>query len=609
MVIRVQEKRCRLLPLLLAAIVVLPLLPINRAKAAGLNLYFGSQNYTVSPGESFQIGVYLKPDDGRISDYQVELGYNPLYLEYLSGADNVTDGKIYLSGSGQNRMQVKYLLKFRALAGGGTALWFTNAAANDNAGTPLELTSKGNSLPAAPISITPVQSTLLDSITVDGNPIEGFDPYLMNYSISVSGDTEVLDIVANGPGEVSISNTALAVGDNHIYITSTSGNRTGIYDIYVNRQEPQAVPETSTDSASVTDEGSDSSADSTADNPMSMRIRRLADVMDSDSFAFIIIALNVLIVLVIVLAVVLRRQRYEREERKRKAELRKEASLKRKQQLAVLNLDSTEVRKTEWEDQMAVADMEHLLRHEEPVIEVQDVCMDFRISTQNVSGIKELLIQAVKGKVSYRNLAALSHVTFNVYKGEVVGIIGTNGSGKSTLMKLVSGAMNPTSGRIVVDQRKVQLLTLGTGFDMELTAHENVYLNGAIIGYSKKFIDEHYDIIVQFAELEGFMEEKVKNFSSGMVSRLGFAIATAEDAPEILLLDEVLSVGDEFFRKKSLKRIKEMIHGGSTVLMVSHGMGTILENCTKVVWIEKGVPQRIGSPKEVCAAYRKQKEA
>lgn len=599
MVISVQEKRRRFLPLLLAAIVVLPLLPINRAKAAGLNLYFGSQNYTVSPGESFQIGVYLKPDDGRISDYQVELGYNPLYLEYLSGADNVTDGKIYLSGSGQNRMQVKHLLKFRALAGGGTALWFTNAAANDNAGTPLELTSKGNSLPAAPISITPVQSTLLDSITVDGNPIEGFDPYLMNYSISVSGDIEVLDIVANGPGEVSISNTALAVGDNHIYITSTSGNRTGIYDIYVNRPTPQTV----------SDVDSDSPADSSADNPMSMRIRRLADVMDSDSFAFIIIALNVLIVLVIVLAVVLRRQRYEREERKRKAELRKEASLKRKQQLAVLNLDSTEVRKTEWEDQMAVADMEHLLRHEEPVIEVQDVCMDFRISTQNVSGIKELLIQAVKGKVSYRNLAALSHVTFNVYKGEVVGIIGTNGSGKSTLMKLVSGAMNPTSGRIVVDQRKVQLLTLGTGFDMELTAHENVYLNGAIIGYSKKFIDEHYDIIVQFAELEGFMEEKVKNFSSGMVSRLGFAIATAEDAPEILLLDEVLSVGDEFFRKKSLKRIKEMIHGGSTVLMVSHGMETILENCTKVVWIEKGVPKRIGSPREVCAEYRKQKEA
>ena len=165
--------------------------------------------------------------------------------------------------------------------------------------------------------------------------------------------------------------------------------------------------------------------------------------------------------------------------------------------------------------------------------------------------------------------------------------------------------MNPTSGRVVVDRKKIQLLTLGTGFDMELSARENVYLNGAIIGYSKEFIDEHYDEIVEFAELGDFMDEKVKNFSSGMVSRLGFAIATVGDAAEILILDEVLSVGDEFFRKKSLARIKEMIHGGSTVLMVSHGMNTILDNCTKCVWIEKGVMKMIGEPKTVCEAYRK----
>ena len=152
------------------------------------------------------------------------------------------------------------------------------------------------------------------------------------------------------------------------------------------------------------------------------------------------------------------------------------------------------------------------------------------------------------------------------------------------------------------------MLTLGTGFDMELSAKENVYLNGAIIGYSKEFIDTHYDEIVEFAELEGFMEEKVKNFSSGMVSRLAFAIATVGDAAEILILDEVLSVGDEFFRKKSLAKIKELIHGGSTVLMVSHGMGTILDNCTKVVWIEQGNLRMIGEPKVVCNAYRHQFE-
>lgn len=243
-----------------------------------------------------------------------------------------------------------------------------------------------------------------------------------------------------------------------------------------------------------------------------------------------------------------------------------------------------------------------------PVIRVMDVTMRFMIATNNVSGIKEYVIQKLKHQIGYRELLALDHVSFDVYKGEVVGIIGTNGSGKSTLLKIVSGALSPSEGRVQVDRRKIQLLTLGTGFDMELSARENVYLNGAIIGYSRDFLDEHFNEIVEFAELDGFMDEKVKNFSSGMVSRLGFAIATVGDAAEILILDEVLSVGDEFFRKKSLARIKEMIHGGSTVLMVSHGMGTILDNCSKVVWIEKGVMKMIGEPKVVCEAYKKMNE-
>ena len=246
-------------------------------------------------------------------------------------------------------------------------------------------------------------------------------------------------------------------------------------------------------------------------------------------------------------------------------------------------------------------------KHEDaPVIQVQDLTMRFRIATNNVSGIKEYMIQTLRKQMSYKELYALNHINFNVYKGEIVGIIGTNGSGKSTLLKIVSGALNPTSGQVSVDQSKVQLLTLGTGFDMELSAKENVYLNGAIIGYSRSFIDEHYQEIVDFAELEGFMEEKVKNFSSGMVSRLGFSIATVAGAAEILILDEVLSVGDEFFRKKSLARIKELIHGGSTVLMVSHGMQTIIDNCTKVVWIEQGNMRMIGESHKVCRAYRMQ---
>lgn len=272
----------------------------------------------------------------------------------------------------------------------------------------------------------------------------------------------------------------------------------------------------------------------------------------------------------------------------------------------VLKGKNVEQKKTLSDAKIPEADLrKNEVRKEEPVISVRDVTMRFRVSTSNASGIKEYFIQLLKKEITYRELLALNHVSFDVYKGEVVGIIGTNGSGKSTVLRIVSGALAPTEGEVIVDKRKVQLLTLGTGFDMELTARENVYLNGAIIGYTEEFIKEHYNEIVEFAELDGFMEEKVKNFSSGMVSRLGFAIATVGDAAEILILDEVLSVGDEFFRKKSLKRVKEMIHGGSTVLMVSHNMKTILENCTKVVWIEKGDLKMLGEPKVVCKAYQK----
>lgn len=249
-----------------------------------------------------------------------------------------------------------------------------------------------------------------------------------------------------------------------------------------------------------------------------------------------------------------------------------------------------------------------VVQQEEPVISIKNVTMKFKISTGNASSLKEYIIGRLKRQITYRELLALNDITFDVMKGEVVGIIGTNGSGKSTLLKIVSGALSPTSGIVKVDRGKVQLLTLGTGFDMELTARENVYLNGAIIGYSKEYINEKYADIVAFAELEGFMEEKMKNFSSGMVSRLGFAIATMRNTPEILILDEVLSVGDAFFRKKSMERIQQMIHGGSTVLIVSHSTDTIVKNCTKAVWIEKGVQRMTGEPKVVCEAYESMKK-
>lgn len=240
-------------------------------------------------------------------------------------------------------------------------------------------------------------------------------------------------------------------------------------------------------------------------------------------------------------------------------------------------------------------------------IVVKDVTMQFRRARDEATSLKELLIRSLRRERRYEMFTALDNISFTVERGEVAGIIGTNGSGKSTLLKIISGALIPTGGRVEVDRSKVQLLTLGTGFDPELTGRENVYLNGAIIGYTKKYIDRHFGDIVAFAELEGFMEEKVRNYSSGMVSRLGFAIATARDTPEILILDEVLSVGDRFFRQKSEARIREMIHGGSTVLLVSHSTSVIRDNCTKAIWIEKGRLQTQGDPIDVCRAYEKLK--
>lgn len=247
----------------------------------------------------------------------------------------------------------------------------------------------------------------------------------------------------------------------------------------------------------------------------------------------------------------------------------------------------------------------HYFDDRETEIIVRNVTMEFKREKDEPTSVKELVIRTLKGQRKYEKFKALDDVSFSIKKGDVVGIIGTNGSGKSTMLKIISGVLEPTSGYVKVDKSKIQLLTLGTGFDFELTGKENVYLNGSIIGYSKEFIDEHYDEIVEFAELKGFMEEKVRNYSSGMVSRLGFAIATIRDTPEILILDEVLSVGDMFFRKKSSARIRQMMHGGSTVLIVSHSTSVIRENCNRAIWIEKGKLKAVGEPGEVCRAYEK----
>ncbi len=241
------------------------------------------------------------------------------------------------------------------------------------------------------------------------------------------------------------------------------------------------------------------------------------------------------------------------------------------------------------------------------MISVKNVTMKFNLGIEATS-FKETFISLFdkKRRVSKEKneLLALNNVSFEISKGEVVGLIGSNGAGKSTLLKVVSGVMKPTKGKVKVDGVISPMIELGAGFDPELTARENIYLNGAILGYSKKFLDEKFDQIVEFSEIRDFLDVPVKNFSSGMTAKLAFSIATVVD-PEILIVDEILSVGDIKFQEKSKKKMMEMINGGTTVLYVSHSLESIKDLCTKVIWLDHGKIVKIGDPKELCDEYYK----
>lgn len=240
---------------------------------------------------------------------------------------------------------------------------------------------------------------------------------------------------------------------------------------------------------------------------------------------------------------------------------------------------------------------------ENNIIEIKDITMMFNLSKEKIDSLKEYFIKFFKKKLFFDEFLALDSVTFNVKKGEVMGFIGLNGSGKSTLLKLISGIYKPTKGEIKVYGSISPLIELGAGFDLELTARENIYLNASVLGYSKKFIDKHFNEIVDFTELHEFLDVPMKNYSSGMVARIGFAIATVVK-PDILIVDEILSVGDFLFQKKCEKRIQELMSGGTTVLLVSHDIEQIERMCTKVAWLEKGKLKMIGQTKEVCGYYK-----
>lgn len=533
-----------------------------------VSLEFGSTEYEKEDEETFPIGAYIKSDN-PIGPYHVEIAYDSSKLRYISGANEVDteNGIMVFEGIGDGT-EVKLWLQFEAIDAGDASILFTsNCVVKDIEDSSMQVVN----MSAAPIRISSVDEE--DADDEDNNENDDEDIGVENND---DENSEVVDeTYTDNDVNTDISND---IDENH-----GSEDENGADAI---------VSETVSDNQSelIKESSDDSNKENVSDN---------YQYKERDKHFWYNPYFIVGILLVLLVTAVNGMVKIFNYSRKKKFDL-DNGGLSENDDLEFIQMSRAD------EVKQALDDIGKRERLGEPVIVIDDVTMEFHLSSGETSGLKDYLIQLIKGQITYRKLFALYHVSFNVFRGEIVGIIGTNGSGKSTLLKIVSGALKPTEGNVLVDRNKVQLLTLGTGFDMELTAKENVFLNGSIIGYSREFLETHYQEIVEFAELEDFMEEKVKNFSSGMVSRLGFAIATVGDAAEILILDEVLSVGDEFFRKKSLKRVKEMIHSGSTVLMVSHGMGTILENCTKCVWIEKGEMKMIGEPKVVCEAYKGQ---
>ena len=237
-------------------------------------------------------------------------------------------------------------------------------------------------------------------------------------------------------------------------------------------------------------------------------------------------------------------------------------------------------------------------------IEVEKVGMKFNMSSEKVDDFKDYVIKLRKRQLNYKEFWALKDISFKIKKGDRVGIVGLNGAGKSTLLKVISGVLKPTEGKVKISGSIAPLLELGAGFNKQYTGVENIYLYGAMLGHSKAFINEKFDEIVKFSELGEFIKVPVKNYSSGMKSRLGFAIATIVE-PDILILDEVLSVGDAKFRKKSTKKIKSMIENNVTVLFVSHSIDQVLDLCNKAILLEKGHLVAYGTSEEIAELYQK----
>ena len=242
------------------------------------------------------------------------------------------------------------------------------------------------------------------------------------------------------------------------------------------------------------------------------------------------------------------------------------------------------------------------MENQNTIISIKDVSMVFNLATEKVDSLKEYVLKLMKKQLLVQPFRALSDINLEVERGDAVALVGVNGCGKSTMLKIIAGVMHPTTGSVTVRGSIAPMIELGAGFDPELTARENVFLNGAVLGHDRKFMEDHFNSIIDFAELWDFVDVPVKNFSSGMVARLGFAIAT-EIKADVLIVDEVLAVGDFRFQEKCKQRMEEMMSGGTTLLFVSHSTSQVRNLCRKAVWINKGKIMKYGEVNEVCDAY------
>lgn len=236
------------------------------------------------------------------------------------------------------------------------------------------------------------------------------------------------------------------------------------------------------------------------------------------------------------------------------------------------------------------------------IVDAKDISVCYRLNDDKILSLKEFITKKIAGKITYSEFWALKNINFEIYKGDVLGIIGRNGAGKSTLLKIISGIMKPTSGSIITNGVIAPMLELGSGFDMDLTGRENIFLNGAILGYSESYLKSKVMEIIDFSELDKFIDEPIRNYSSGMLMRLAFSVATLV-SPDILIVDEILAVGDEKFQAKSKKRMHELMQGGTTVIFVSHSIEQVKEICNKVIWLDGGQILMSGNAEEVCNSY------